>query len=415
MLAVRLLRSAGVGAAALLLGFAQQQLDLPLPERLSSLALWSIAALLGWLLGRQGERTSVLDTERQAVFWPLWTLLISSALFAAVGRVSSLPMVLAVHGLWLLYVLGWQVLAQHLQPPLRVGVDWTMKEQAGTGADHSPLVADRRVTYVTLSEQTARRLSDVDVVLVQPELTHFAEHRRILRHAQITKVPTWSKVLLDEELTGKVSLELINRDWLDAAAFHSRYLPFKRAFDVLATLLSLPLLLPLVLVVALLVRIYNGSPVLFWQERVGKDGQTFKIAKFRTMTTDSERFGPAFAERSDPRVTPLGSFLRKFRLDELPQFWNVLRGEMSIIGPRPEQWAFAADFEESIPLYACRHWVRPGITGWAQVNQGYTDSLGQAVEKLEYDFYYVKNLSFVLDIMIVGKTIHTILNGFGSR
>lgn len=391
----------------------QYGLKVPLPTRLSSLALWSIAALLGWQLSRQGARTLVLEVGRQAVFGLLWTLLISSALFVAVGRISTLPVILAVHAVWLLYVVVWQVIARRIRPPLQVGVDWVMEDQASSS--HSPLIADPRVMYVTLNEQNARRLSEVDVVLVQPELTYFTEHRRILQHAQITKVPTWSKSLLDEELTGKVSLELINRDWLDAAAFHSRYMSFKRAFDVLATLLASPVLLPLMLAVALLVRIYNGSPVLFWQERVGKNGQAFNIAKFRTMTTDSERSGPAFAQQGDARVTPLGSFLRKYRLDELPQFWNVLRGEMSIIGPRPEQWAFAADFEENIPLYACRHWVRPGITGWAQVNQGYTDSMGQTVEKLQYDFYYVKNLSFTLDAVIVGKTIQTILNGFGSR
>lgn len=180
-------------------------------------------------------------------------------------------------------------------------------------------------------------------------------------------------------------------------------------------LLALPLLLPLMAVVAAVVYFNSGRPVLFWQERVGQDGQAFQLVKFRTMTRDSERSGPAFAKSGDQRVTPVGAFLRKFRLDELPQFWNVLRGEMSIIGPRPEQWAFVAEFEESIPLYTTRHWVRPGITGWAQVNQGYTDSVGQTTEKLQYDFFYVKHCSLSLDALIVWKTIQTILTGFGSR
>ena len=376
------------------------------------LALWAIAAYLGWLLARPRSQQPIFDAGRQMIFEPSWTLLISVVLFVAVGRASSVPVLLPLHLLWFGYLLAWNALAQRVLPPLRVGVSWPAD---GGPTDVSPLVMDRRVRYVPLAEQPGLLLSRVDAVLTHPQVIGFTDHQRILQHAQVTKVPILSKRLLDEELSGKVSLDMINRDWLDALDFQSRYAPIKRVADVLATLLFLPVLLPLLLIVALVVRLNSGTPVLFWQERVGKDGKTFNIAKFRTMTTDSERSGPAFASLGDQRVTPVGRFLRKFRLDELPQFWNVLRGEMSIIGPRPEQWAFAADFEENIPLYACRHWVRPGITGWAQVNQGYTDNMGQTVEKLQYDFYYVKHVSLALDLVIVGKTIHTILHGFGSR
>lgn len=408
---LRLFKLLGLALTGLLLWAAFDLVPQGASLRLSSLELWGVAAGLGWILSRQNGRPIHFSRGRQAGFAVLWTAAVSTAAFLAVGRAGLVPLLLIVHLLWFLYTLIWYALAKRLQPPLRIGIDRVMQEQT----EDSPLILDRRVEYFTLGEEPARRLSEVDLVLVQPERTYFAEHQRMLRHAQIVKVPAWSKTMLDEELTGRVSLEMINRDWLDAAAFHSLYVPSKRAFDIAATLLALPLLLPLLLVVALLVRLNGGAPILFWQERVGKDGRAFKIAKFRTMTRDSERSGPAFAKQGDLRVTPLGGFLRKFRLDELPQFWNVLRGEMSIIGPRPEQWAFAADFEESIPLYACRHWVRPGITGWAQVNQGYTDNLEQTVEKLQYDFYYVKNMSFGLDLIIVGKTIRTVLNGFGSR
>jgi lipopolysaccharide/colanic/teichoic acid biosynthesis glycosyltransferase len=133
------------------------------------------------------------------------------------------------------------------------------------------------------------------------------------------------------------------------------------------------------------------------------------------MKQNSEENGAAFASHGDPRVTKTGQFLRKFRLDEIPQFWNVLKGDMSIIGPRPEQAGFAREFEEDIPLYALRHNVRPGITGWAQVMQGYAATVSETREKLCYDFYYVKHCSLGLDIRIVYLTIHTILTGFGSR
>ncbi|GGR10712.1 sugar transferase [Deinococcus ruber] len=411
-----LLAALRVLGAALMLGllwlFVTPR-DLPFTaSSVSPLALWGIAAYLGWLLARQRAHPLFFDAGRQIVFEPFWTLLISAALFVAIGRFNSLIVLLPLNLLWLGYLLAWNMLARQISPPLRVGVTWLAE---GRPDELSPLISDPRVRYVPLAEQPGLLLSSVDVVLTHPQVSRFSEHQRVLQHAQVAKIPTVSKLLLDEQLTGKVSLDLLNRDWLDALAFQSRYALIKRVLDVAATLLLLPVLIPLSLVVALVVRINSGTPVLFWQERVGKDGKTFNIAKFRSMTTDSERSGPAFASQGDQRITPVGGFLRKFRLDELPQFWNVLRGEMSIIGPRPEQWAFAADFEESIPLYACRHWVRPGITGWAQVNQGYTDNMGQTVEKLQYDFYYVKHISLALDLVIVGKTIRTVLNGFGAR
>ncbi|MCA1791764.1 MAG: sugar transferase, partial [Thioalkalivibrio sp.] len=151
------------------------------------------------------------------------------------------------------------------------------------------------------------------------------------------------------------------------------------------------------------------------QERVGKSGRSFQMLKFRTMGRDAESGGPAFADRSDVRVTPVGATLRKLRLDEIPQFWNVLRGDMSIIGPRPEQEGFATMFEARLPHYGLRHTTRPGITGWAQVMQGYAADDQETSEKLRYDLYYVRHRSFLLDLEIVVRTLGVVLNGFGSR
>ena len=166
---------------------------------------------------------------------------------------------------------------------------------------------------------------------------------------------------------------------------------------------------------ALAVLLDGGRPVLFWQERVGKDGKPFRMVKFRSMRRDSEAAGAAFAAHGDLRVTRIGAFLRRYRLDELPQFYNVLRGEMSIIGPRPEQEAFVRAFAHDIPLYSIRHHVRPGITGWAQVRQGYAAGSEEAKEKLRCDFYYIKNFSLALDARIVWETVLTVLSGFGAR
>lgn len=183
----------------------------------------------------------------------------------------------------------------------------------------------------------------------------------------------------------------------------------------MAVLVLLPVLIPLCIAVALVVWLDGGRPILFWQERVGQWGRAFRMVKFRTMRPDAESNGAAFASSGDNRVTRIGRVLRRFRLDELPQFWNVLRGEMSIIGPRPEQVVFAEEFEERFPLYGLRHAVPPGITGWAQVTQGYAAGADETLEKLRRDTYYIKHLSLSKDLKVLALTALTVLTGFGSR
>jgi lipopolysaccharide/colanic/teichoic acid biosynthesis glycosyltransferase len=169
------------------------------------------------------------------------------------------------------------------------------------------------------------------------------------------------------------------------------------------------------LLVALYVKIADGGEVLFLQERVGLNGRPFTMYKFRTMDADAERDGARFAEEDDPRLIRGGRFLRKSRLDEIPQMWNVLKGDMSLVGPRAEQVPFAAEFSREIPFYDHRHLVRPGITGWAQVNYGYADDEVETIEKLTYDLYYIKHMSPVLDVRIFWKSIWTVLTGAGAR
>ncbi len=189
----------------------------------------------------------------------------------------------------------------------------------------------------------------------------------------------------------------------------------KRLFDILFASLLCPILLLLTLIISVFIKLDSEGPVFFKQERIGQGGKVYKIIKFRTMYRDADIDRPRFTEKDDPRITPVGRILRRFHLDELPQVWNVLKGDMSFIGPRPEQAKIVREFEKEIPFYNYRHLVKPGITGWAQVNQGYAVGLIETIEKLEYDLYYVKNLSIWLDIVIVIKTIKMLITTWGAR
>ena len=170
---------------------------------------------------------------------------------------------------------------------------------------------------------------------------------------------------------------------------------------------------PLMVLVALAIRLESEGPVLFRQIRTGRNNREFRILKFRSMRTDAEADGARWAQREDPRATKVGRFIRLTRLDELPQLINVLRGEMSFIGPRPERPEFVRELEKSIPFYDFRHVVRPGITGWAQVLYPYGSSVNDSREKLQYDLYYIKNYSLALDLVIIFKTARVVLSGSG--
>ena len=189
----------------------------------------------------------------------------------------------------------------------------------------------------------------------------------------------------------------------------------KRMLDLCILALVSPIIIPLAIVTAIAIKLDSRGPVLFTQKRVGQWGQPFTMYKFRSMKVDSEVNGSKFAKENDNRITRLGRFIRKFRIDEIPQFWNVLKGDMSVIGPRPEQATFVELFNEEIHQYDLRHSIMPGITGLAQVHQGYAASKRGTEFKLNYDLFYIRNYSLKLDFIIVTKTLKTILTGFGAR
>jgi sugar transferase (PEP-CTERM system associated) len=222
-----------------------------------------------------------------------------------------------------------------------------------------------------------------------------------------------------ERLTGKIATELLRPSWLIFSrgnrltdiAYHIR-----RVLNLALALVGFVLALPIMILVALAVKLESRGPIFYTQERVGKNGRSFKIIKFRSMSATAERdTGPVWAEKADPRVTRIGRILRKLRLDELPQFVNVIRGDMNFVGPRPERPVFVEQLSEVIPYYQQRHLIKPGLTGWAQIKFPYGSSVEDAFEKLRYDLYYIKNRSFLLDAIIIFETVKTVLFGRGGQ
>jgi sugar transferase (PEP-CTERM system associated) len=222
-----------------------------------------------------------------------------------------------------------------------------------------------------------------------------------------------------ERLSGKLAVESMRPSYLIYGRGFAKdplTLVSKRLLDIALSLVGLLLSLPICLLTALLIKLTSKGPVFFRQERVGQDGVPFELIKFRTMRPDAESgTGPVWAQKNDDRVTPIGRILRLSRIDEIPQFLNILRGAMSFVGPRPERPHFVAQLQHEIPFYVLRHTVKPGLTGWAQVRHPYGASVEDAREKLRYDLYYIKNLNLLFDLNIVLRTVAVILRGKGAR
>ena len=224
-----------------------------------------------------------------------------------------------------------------------------------------------------------------------------------------------------ERETGKVKLELVNPSWLflsDGFRISNVSLVIKRSLDILISLMFLPIFLPVMLVVAIAIWLESRGqgPIIYRQTRVGNGGREFQIYKFRSMDVDAEEDGVAqWAKKHDARITRVGAIIRKIRLDELPQLFNVIKGDMSFVGPRPERPEFVKELEEQYPYYCERHRLRPGLTGWAQIRYEYGSNSEDAFEKLKYDLYYTKNYSVFLDLLIVIHTIEVVLMGKGAH
>ncbi|WP_018413005.1 TIGR03013 family XrtA/PEP-CTERM system glycosyltransferase [Methyloversatilis thermotolerans] len=222
-----------------------------------------------------------------------------------------------------------------------------------------------------------------------------------------------------ERMRGQVRLDTLRASWLiygDGFRQGFARAAVKRVFDIAAASVLLVLTAPIMLLTAIAIAIESGCPVIYRQERVGQGGRTFKVLKFRSMRLDAEADGkPRWAGSNDDRITRIGHFIRRTRIDELPQIFNVLHGDMSFVGPRPERPYFVDQLTDQIPFYAARHSVKPGITGWAQVRYSYGASVDDAVQKLQYDLYYVKNHTLFLDLLVLLQTVRVVLTGEGAR
>jgi sugar transferase (PEP-CTERM system associated) len=216
-----------------------------------------------------------------------------------------------------------------------------------------------------------------------------------------------------EKITGKILVENLRPSWIIFAdGFHKNNVnrAIKRVIDIVLAVIGVCGSFPLVILTSILVKLDSCGPVFFKQERVGENGRHFTLVKFRTMVADAEKdTGPVWSQTTDPRVTKLGLVLRRTGMDEIPQLFNVLRGDMSFVGPRPERPHFVTELQQKIPYYTQRLTVKPGITGWAQVRYGYGATLEDAVEKLQYDLYYIKNMSVFLDLLVILSTVHKVI------
>jgi sugar transferase (PEP-CTERM system associated) len=287
--------------------------------------------------------------------------------------------------------------------PSRVGSPLINPGIIGSISDIPDIVKQHRVDRVVVSLADARGMLSMDALL----------EMRLHNGVRFDHLAS-----LYEEYTGKIAVENLRPSWfIFSGGFRKgRVLMLaKRTLDLVVAALGLIVLSPIMAMVALAIRITSPGPAVYQQQRVGKDGRLFTIHKFRSMRVDAEALtGAVWSRVGDPRVTPIGRFLRRTRLDELPQLWNVLRGHMSFVGPRPERPEFVDDLATQIPFYGQRHAVRPGVTGWAQVRHRYGNTVEDSLEKLQYDLFYIKHLSIAFDLFVILETMKTVITRRGS-
>ncbi len=268
-----------------------------------------------------------------------------------------------------------------------------------------------KIDWVALDRP--RLLRNVSGIVFDKSRTIEPRYERLFARAVLRQIPVYELGALREMLTGRVQLHLRPEEEF-GAIFPSRpYLRIKRYFDFLVALAMLPFVVPVIVLFAVIIRLESPGSAIFRQARIGYKGLRFTCFKLRSMRTDIK--GDDYTTDDDPRITPVGRFIRRTRIDELPQIFNIIRGEMSWIGPRPESVPLARLYEREVAYYGYRHLVRPGVSGWAAVHQGNVALPDAAMRKLEYDFYYIKHFSPWLDFLVVLMTFRTILTGFGAR
>ena len=288
--------------------------------------------------------------------------------------------------------------------PARIGAPILNPGVIGAVADIPAIVRDRRVDRVVVSLVDARGKLHMDQLL----------QMKLDNGVTFDHLPT-----MYEEYIGKIALENLRPSWLIFSEGFKKtriLLAAKRALDILSAFVGLVLLAPVLVAVGALVRLTSKGPALYHQQRVGQGGRVYTVHKFRSMRQDAEaETGAVWAQAKDTRLTPIGGFLRRTRLDEVPQLWNVLVGDMSMVGPRPERPEFVCKLTEEIPFYGLRHSVRPGVTGWAQVRYTYGASVEDSMEKLQYDLFYIKHMTIAFDLFVLFSTVKTVILRRGAQ
>ena len=384
-LVLRLLQALGLAWVALaLLFYALPQAMIgrgvsliSLPLALMLMVGWRLA--IHWVLGHPeiGERILIVGSGDFAIEIARETLDRPDAGYRVVGFVDNDP----------------ELLGKSLINPSVIGLT----------ADLGPLVVSENIDRI--------------VVAMGDRRGQFPT-QELLRLSLSGNVSIEESASFYERLTGRVSLDMLRPSWLifSSRGRRARLNEVARAaMHRTVALVGAILSLPIAIVTAIVIKLDSRGPILYKQERVGRNGRVFTLMKFRSMRSDAEKDGPVWAKTEDDRTTRVGRFIRKVRLDEIPQFWNILRGDMSFVGPRPERPHFVAQLAREIPYYEQRHLIAPGLTGWAQIKYPYGASIEDARQKLQYELYYIKNQSLTLDAIIMFETIKTILLGRGGR
>lgn len=375
------------------------------------------------------------------IAWALLALLFYFAPPLLIGRgvsVISVPLVLAL-------ILSWRVLIHYLMGHPEIGEKILVVGTGQAARDTAEAVLERRdagyriVGFVTengIKPQT--KIGDTTVIGTTEDLEGIVKNEKVDRIViavrerrgtfpteTLLKMSLTGDVSIEEctsffeRVTGQVHIDMLRPSWLIFAGRRKDTRLRTAIREIIHRglgLIGLFLSLPIAVLTAVLIKLESKGAVFYKQERVGKNGKIIKVIKFRSMRTDAEKDGvPIWATASDDRVTRIGKIIRKIRVDEIPQFWNIIKGEMSFVGPRPERPHFVAQLAEEIPFYEHRHLVAPGLTGWAQIKYPYGASVADARQKLQYDLYYIKNQSLALDLVIVFETVKTVLFGKGGR
>jgi sugar transferase (PEP-CTERM system associated) len=290
----------------------------------------------------------------------------------------------------------------------------------GTDADllGKSLINPRVIGLTDDLDQIVKRENIDRIVVAMGERRGQLPTNKLLQLSLTGQVTIEEGASFYERVTGRVSLSMLRPSWLifTGRGRQAKLAELTRAtVHWLVALIGAILSLPIVLLTAVLIKLESRGPVFYKQERIGKNGRTFVLTKFRSMRVDAEQDGPVWASKRDSRTTRVGRVIRKVRIDEIPQFWNILKGEMSFVGPRPERPHFVAQLAEEIPFYEQRHLIAPGLTGWAQIKYPYGASIEDARQKLQYDLFYIKNQGLILDAIILFETIKIILFGRGAQ